>query len=99
MEGLTARGSGAGAGCGQLHNHYVTGGRVREIYTASGGTVACGGHNANTMHTFLRRPHARLLLLKNLIRDQRHRSVPPLCSSSHCVTLCVLFILFCFYVS
>lgn len=63
MEGLLVYWSEVGAGCGQLHNHNVTGRRVREIYTASGGTVACGGHSANTMHTFLSQPHVWPLLL------------------------------------
>lgn len=85
MDGLLAHGSEVGAACGERHDHNVTEGRVGEIYKASGGTAACGGHNANTVHTFQLQPHARPVLLKNLIRHQRrHSALPPFrCSGEY----------------
>lgn len=91
MEGLSAPGSGVAAGCGELHNHNVTGRRVREIYRASGGTVACGEHNANTIHTFLCQPHALPVLLKILIRDHSHHSAPSFLFIFCCLSVYVLF--------
>lgn len=85
MDGLLAHGSEVGAACGERHDHNVTEGRVGEIYKASGGTAACGGHNANTVHAFQLQPHAQPVLLKNLIRDQRrHSALPPFhCSGEY----------------
>lgn len=97
MDGLLAHRSEVGAACGERHDHNVTEGRVGEIYKASGGTAACGGHNANTVHTFQLQPHARPVLLKNLIRDQRrHSALPPFrCSGEYVLdvffNMCVSF--------
>lgn len=92
MEGLLEHRSEVGAGCGQLHNHNVTGRRVREIYRASSGTVACGGHNANTTHTFLFQPHAQPLQFNQRSLTPQHSSF--LFTFSLPEYLCFLYFLF-----